>query len=293
MADSLDRVGHRVDMTTTAVVGMQAAIIKAEKEAADRVCADVNRGFYALIQSQISQKIAKLQSTVDSHLLALNRQMAQLTAIRGRMDRDYGMLTSRYMKLFQTINRNLYRRICELDKPVMDFASKEMSCLDNRTVQQTATVPVAQQEGLTASQRIVVANIKSRCEHLVELMKKYLSDDREQKALSASVLLEREQTVDRERAALPVVVMEGVQGPGMTTTDIRISRRALPADVADRVEAGVNRLLPSMKWRRQATRSRAVDREFDKLLGADTSSERVKRVIEYLYKSSVPQTLKD
>ena len=47
MADELHSVSRHVTGTTTAVVAMQAAVIQADKEAAERVCNDVNRGFHA------------------------------------------------------------------------------------------------------------------------------------------------------------------------------------------------------------------------------------------------------
>ena len=53
---------------------MQTAVIIAEEKAADHVCNNVNKGFYSLIRSQISQKMAKLQSEVDSHLMQLVQQ---------------------------------------------------------------------------------------------------------------------------------------------------------------------------------------------------------------------------
>ena len=70
------------------------------------------------MRSQISQKIAKLQSEVDSQLMQLNAQRKQLLAIKNRMERDYNMLSDRYLKLFNGINQNLKQRILELDRPV-------------------------------------------------------------------------------------------------------------------------------------------------------------------------------
>ena len=74
MAREIDSVSNHIKGTTAAVVGMQAAVIRAEEEASNHVCENVNRGFYTLIHSQISQKIAKLKSEVDSHLMQLNQQ---------------------------------------------------------------------------------------------------------------------------------------------------------------------------------------------------------------------------
>ena len=118
MAQEIDSVSRHIDLTTTAVVGMKAAVISAEEEATTKVCNDVNRGFYALIHSQISQKIAKLQSEVDSHFMKLNQHSKQLNGIKNRMERDYGMLCGRYTKLFSGLNKNLENRVFALDKLV-------------------------------------------------------------------------------------------------------------------------------------------------------------------------------
>ena len=85
MAEEMRSVSRHVNATTGAVVAMQTAVIIAEEEAANQVinaeaaaaehvCNNVNKGFYSLIRSQISQKMAKLQSDVDSHLMQLVQQ---------------------------------------------------------------------------------------------------------------------------------------------------------------------------------------------------------------------------
>ena len=111
MANELQSVSNHVTGTTTAVVAMQAAVIKADQDAADRVCHDVNRGFHALMSSQLSQKIAKLQSDVDSHLLRLNQQAKQLLNIKKQMERDYQRTAMRYCKTFNSINKELRQRV--------------------------------------------------------------------------------------------------------------------------------------------------------------------------------------
>ena len=92
MAEEIKSVSHQINDTTTAVVAMKAAIVLAEQQAADMVCRNVNKGFYTLMRSQISQKIAKLQSEVDSQLMQLNTQRKQL---------QYA-----FRQIFKTIQRN-------------------------------------------------------------------------------------------------------------------------------------------------------------------------------------------
>ncbi|GHT76494.1 hypothetical protein FACS189463_1690 [Bacteroidia bacterium] len=155
MAQEISTVSNHIKGTTTAVVAMQTAVVLAEAKAADHVCNNVNKGFYTLIRSQISQKIAKLQSEVDSHLMQLNAQRKQLLGIKNRMERDYNMISSRYLKLFNGLNQNLKQRVFELDKPTIDFAVREVEKVSNRTKYLTATVPVSQLESLAASQKII------------------------------------------------------------------------------------------------------------------------------------------
>ena len=52
MARQIESVSQKVQGTTAAVVGMRAAVIAAEEEAAEHVCNNVNRGFYAPSSAQ-------------------------------------------------------------------------------------------------------------------------------------------------------------------------------------------------------------------------------------------------
>ena len=49
--------------------------------------------------------------------MQLNQQRKQLLAIKSRMERDYNMISARYLKLFNGLNQNLRQRVFELDKP--------------------------------------------------------------------------------------------------------------------------------------------------------------------------------
>ena len=103
MADELRSVSKHVMGTTAAVVAMESAVIAAENASADKVCKNVNRGFFALLQSQISQKIANKQSRVEALLMKLAQQKRQLLGIKANMEREYGRITERYLRIFTVI----------------------------------------------------------------------------------------------------------------------------------------------------------------------------------------------
>ena len=74
MAQEMSSISNHIKGTTAAVVAMQTAVVLSEQKAADHVCSNVNKGFYAMMRSQISHQIATLRSKVDSYLMQLNVQ---------------------------------------------------------------------------------------------------------------------------------------------------------------------------------------------------------------------------
>lgn len=208
MAREVSSVKHHVDATTTAVVGMQAAVIKAQKDGADRVCRNVNQGFYAMIHSQISQKMASLQSKVDAQLMRLNQQRKQLLGIRHRMEHDYMMLAARYTKLFNGLNRNLRQQVTELDRPVIDFATTDTDKISNRGNQLVSTVLIGQGESVKTSQKVTASNLKFRAAKAVESIERFIESSNQLKAITDKILLRRPMEEPTDVISIPVCILE-------------------------------------------------------------------------------------
>lgn len=208
MAREVSSVKHHVDATTTAVVGMQAAVIKAQKDGADHVCKRVNQGFYAMIHSQISQKMATLQSRVDAQLMELNQKRKQLQAIRTRMERDYQMISARYTKIFTGINRSLRQRITELDRPVLDFATTETDQISNRSTQLIATVPLGQDESVRTAQTVAASNLKFRAAKALEAIERFIAASNRLQAITDKILLRRPMDEVTDIISIPACILE-------------------------------------------------------------------------------------
>lgn len=291
MARELDRVSHHVNGTTSAVVGMKVAVLKAEAEAADNVCRNVNRGFYALIHSQISQKIAKWKSEVDSLLLQLNQQRRQINNIKAQMERDYGSITARYTKLFTTLNRALQRRVYELDKPAFKFAVTEIDTLSNRTRQLSATVPVSQNESLLTSQKIMASNLKYRGSTVIALMKDFLMDLSRQKALTGRVLLDRVLSAGLENRLLPVIVWEGCGG----RHEGDLEHFTMPeVCLSDRTRSAITNHIATNNVQFPWSEPEAVDPRvrdsFNSMLSEFDATDRIKETMSKLFGAAKVQT---
>lgn len=291
MAREIESVSDRINRTTAAVIGMQAAVIQAEGEAADHVCDNVNRGFYALIHSQISQKIARLQSEVDSHLMKLNQHRKQLLGIRARMERDYGMISSRYFKLFNALNKNLELRVFELDKPTINFAVRDTNTIMNRTKLLPATVPLSQIETLGSSQRIVASNIKHRGFQAIESMDYFLNQMKQQERLTERILLPINTNESAATILLPVVVTETTYDQyDNTRKDIAFNDSTISKHSSNAIRSGVNEA--QLEWNNQERINDEIASEFNRYLSDSNASQRVKDMAQRMFMANKFQTLK-
>jgi hypothetical protein len=297
MAQEINSVSNHVKGTTTAVVAMQTAVVLAEKKAADHVCDNVNTGFYTLIRSQISQKIAKLQSEVDSHLMQLNQQRKQLLAIKGRMERDYNTTSNRYLKLFNGLNQNLKQRIFELDKPTIDFAIKEVEKVSNRTKYLTATVPVSQLESLATSQKIIASNVKFRGLKVINSMSRFLAGMSEQKKLTDQILLEtnfgKEGACPVSTMSVPVVISEcNFDKFDNKNIDVTVNSVNLNKQTQSSIKNTVVSNVDNLQWQPEKEINKEVKSEFSKYLSASNASQRVKDTTNKLFMANNYQIIK-
>jgi len=291
MADEISSVSKNVNVTTGAVVAMKAAVVLAEEKAADLVCNNVNRGFYSLIRSQISQKTAKLQSEVDSHLIQLMQQKKALIAIKGRMDRDYNMIAKRYLKLFNGLNSNLQQRVFELDKPTINFAVKEVDKFSNRTKYLTATIPVSQLESLKSSQHILAANIKNRGLNVIGSMRDFLFEMNALKKLTDRILIKDGRYRENASIYIPIAIAEKSLNAKDSSVEIKLSDTLFDNYAKSEITNSVMASIGQFNWKNENESSEEVKSEYAKLIADAQKSQRVKDLAMKLFLSNNYQTI--
>ena len=292
MAEEIRSVSHHVNATTGAVVAMQTAVIFAEEKAADHICNNVNKGFYSLIRSQISQKMAKLQSDVDSHLMQLVQQKNALLSIKNRMQRDYNMIAGRYGKLFNGLNANLKQRVFELDKPTIDFAIKEVDKVSNRTKYLTATIPITQLESISLSQRIVASNIKHKGLNVINSMRSFLFEMNTQKKLTDQILINDNRYTETATIYIPIVICEcnrdktDSKNLEIIVSDVELDNFSKSA-IQNTAYAEINQV----EWSQKDISNSEIKSEFSKLISSSAKSQRVKELAMQLFQSNNFQTI--
>ena len=284
MAAEMQSVSNHVKGTTAAVVTMQSAVIAAENNSANKVCSNVNRGFFTLMRSQISQKIANKHSRVEALIMQLGQQKRRLLGIKSNMEREYGRIAERYLKIFTSINKELETQIRQIDQPVFELVNKHMMTSSNRMNALTAWGTTSQTEGLTQGQRILVSKMKRNAQIALEQSTEFLSQIGEQRVLAGKVLISNPEGNEDKSCRIPVVICETISDPaGIPRTEIAVSDK-LPEINVSQIDNTI-RGEENMPWVREPV-SPFVSEEFSRIVESSDASSRVKEMIRKMYTSS-------
>ena len=288
MAAELQSVSNHVKGTTAAVVTMQTAVIAAENKGANKVCSNVNRGFFTLMRSQISQKIANKQSRVEALIMQLGQQKRQLLSIKTNMEREYGRIAERYLRIFTSINKELESRIRQIDQPVFELVNKHMMTSSNRMNALSGWVTTSQAEGITQSQQILVSKMKHNAQVALEQSTEFLSQIGEQRVLTGKVLISNPMGNESRTCQVPVVIWETLNdNSGIPRTEVN-TPEALAKIHSDQIN-NVIRESETLPWGED--QSSMVAEEFMSIVDSSASTPRVKDMIKKMFASSDYKTV--
>lgn len=288
MAAELQSVSNHVKGTTAAVVTMQTAVIAAENKGANKVCSNVNRGFFTLMRSQISQKIANKQSRVEALIMQLGQQKRQLLSIKTNMEREYGRIAERYLRIFTSVNKELESRIRQIDQPVFELVNKHMMTSSNRMNALSGWVTTSQAEGITQSQQILVSKMKHNAQVALEQSTEFLSQIGEQRVLTGKVLISNPMGNESKTFQIPVVIWETLNdNSGIPRTEVN-TPEALAKIHSDQIN-NVIRESETLPWGED--QSSMVAEEFMSIVDSSASTPRVKDMIKKMFASSDYKTV--
>lgn len=284
MAAELRSVSNHVEGTTAAVVTMQSAVIAAENKAANKVCSNVNRGFLTLMRSQISQKIANKQSRVEALIMQLGQQKRQLLSIKTNMEREYGRIAERYLRIFTSVNKELESRIRQIDQPVFELVNKHMMTSSNRMNALSGWVTTTQVEGITQSQQILVSKMKHNAQVALDQSTEFLSQISKQRVLKRKVLISNPMGNENKTCHIPVAILETVNdNSGIPRTEVKTPETLTKVN-SDQIN-NVIRESKNLSWA-EKERSSMVAEEFLSIVDSSSSNQKVKDMMKKMFASS-------
>ena len=162
MANSVDTARGHINGVTVAVTAMEAAVIAAERSSSKTICENVDNGFFMLVKSQVSQKAVAAYSEMTSKQMTLLQLAKALEGIKRQMEGDYGMITRRYAKLFQSLNKALETRVRELDRPAMHLADIKKSIVFDKLKDDSSMLFSISTEALPVAQTALSGKLKQK-----------------------------------------------------------------------------------------------------------------------------------
>lgn len=206
LAKSVDGVNQNVMIVGNAITEMQAAVVAAEKSATDNICKNIDGGFFLLIRSKLSQKIAQYKSAINSRLLSLRETGDAVDRMHNQMDDDLHIIKARYLKLFNGLNKELETRIYEVDRPAMNIDKIRNSLIINRMIRESGAIIFYESDSQKMFLNVSGAHIKSKTSKSINAMTNNVMTSLEYSKKYKDIMSGDAQ--ERETISIPVILSE-------------------------------------------------------------------------------------
>jgi hypothetical protein len=302
MAQTVDTVRSHVNGVTVAVTAMETAVIAAERSASKNICENVDKGFYTLMKSQLSQKAVAAYTEMTSKEAILFQLAKALDGVRNQMQGDYNMICRRYHKLFRSLNKALETRIRELDRPAMKIAEIKKSLVFDRIKNDSSLLFSAAEETLSVSQTAASGKLKQKTSDAIKTLYESAVESRSYNDKLKSIFFkESDRTDDRPVSAdgdcyfLPVIFSsaesflnsnDAIENIYTAQTDQWRNSGPVIAEL-DRMQAGLNWIALT------ADEKETIKKEFVRFCEEDNPDERTGREIMRLFEETSWEVLKN
>jgi hypothetical protein len=170
MANTVETARGHINGVTVAVTAMEAAVIGAERNASKKICENVDNGFFMLVKSQISQKAVAAYTEMTSKQITMLQLAKALDKVKRQMESDCNMITKRYAKLFQSLNKALESRVKELDRPAMHLAEIKKTIVFDKLKDDIPLLFCISDEALPFAQTALSCKLKQKTRETIRLL---------------------------------------------------------------------------------------------------------------------------
>lgn len=288
MAQSLNLVGAGVGAVEGSVIAMKDAVVSAQNEGARRIGNNVDKGFFMLMNSNLSQKIASCAVTMSSKLLLMKKYAQDIERTKSTMTCDYERIFRRYKKQFDSLDKEVQLRVEALDesayKTATAFNRWVVAIRDNG-----AKLFTLLNEIESIATKKVGALLKSKALRTIGALDDDISENTRYAQGVTKVLGDK--ALGERKELFVCSIIEKAQslndkisyyGAFETVSDERFGKERSAAI------RGINEdLLDKITWKGVTKKEKnAVRRSFEKLLEKEATSERLRTLMLKLFDAS-------
>ena len=281
MAQSVDSARGHLKGVTIAVTAMEAAVIATERQAAQTICDNVDNGFYMLVKSQISQKAVAAYTEMTSKQITLLQLGKALDNVKRQMEGDYHMISRRYAKLFQSLNKALETRIRELDRPAMQLAEIRKNMVFDRHTDDSSMLFSISEEALPLYQTALGGKLKNKTRETMRTLSESINENRNYSEKVDNILFKNDDTAaDADLRYLPAILCASgsLINPDDSIENVYTANTAVWQNTAP-ITAEINRIHGDLKWTASDNDEKALIRnEFIALCEKEPAADAAERV---------------
>ncbi|MBP3884562.1 MAG: hypothetical protein J6D54_06455 [Olsenella sp.] len=241
LAHQMDRVTKDVEVVGGAVTAMQLAVIASEQEASDAICKSLDDGFYMLVRSRFSQRLAQFANTMGVRVGSMVDTANAINRTREQMSGDFHRIKSRYCKLFDKLDRSLEKRIREIDRDALELARKRSALLIERQRKEVPAALLYSTDTQKAALKVSTARVKSRVSSSISSLccgaQRVIEHNN-----TMHTVLEQSSTAEPQAVCVPVIYAaeESSSAPGSFFLNV-YAPQSLSPDSQSLITAGVRR----------------------------------------------------
>ncbi len=286
MAESVNQVSNHLTATTAAVVAMQTAVIASEKKSADKICANVDKGFYNLIRSQISMKLSVCYTEMQAKLALLMEYAKTLSRTQERMEGDFNRVKGQYLHIFKGLDKALSNRIAQLDKAPVGISETRKKVVLGMFERHVPEAVVTSAEVDLSDQKIVTSRIKDKTNHSLDFLADKVRENRMYKLLMES-MLDKESSEKRVEEYIPVIY---ASKQSTLVTDTYVFSLHYPDYLPEQIKNTINLNILNKDDicaddRKDDFEKQIVSEEFQSLVASSSLDQRVAEQMMRLFQS--------
>jgi len=290
MAASVDTARGHLNGVTVAVTTMQAAVIASEREASRTICENVDSGFFMLVKSQISQKAVAAYSEMESKQVALLQLAKALDGVKRQMEGDFFMITKRYAKLFNSLNKALETRVKELDRPAMHLAEIRGKMVFDKLKDDSSILFNLSAEALPLAQTALSGKLKQKTREAMRTLSEAVDENISYTNKVDGILVksESDSAGGSNRCFIPAVflVTDSLLNPGDQIETVYTAHADVWQNTTP-IVSEVNRVHDDFKWAQLGQDEKdKVRKEFVVLCEKEIGDERLSKEINRLFGES-------
>ena len=215
---SVDKTKHSLTAVAGALSAAEAAQVAEIQKSGEKIASAATRGFFRVLGSELSSQISEFGSRMKSTVGLLSEQGNAIDGVHRQMEQDYNAIKGRYAKVFEELNRELDRRIRELDMPAFRLGLQTRREVLEAPYEQSAAA------ALVNARESQAAPMKLQCAHAKELANDALNNLGEACGLVVGYERSVEGVLDDHDGAgveyIPVLytLEEGIAKPGRRIT---------------------------------------------------------------------------